>query len=175
MHPTDFVKRYKADAYAASAAFAVINPHKRTLSPCFILAQAAHESAWGERAPGNNFFGVKDSDGINGNEQLLGTTEYAATPTARFPVILSIKKVAVKLWRYVIKDHFRVYVTPREAFIDHARFFIRNRRYHLALPLSEYPLEFTDAIAKAGYATDPNYARLLRSMCVRIAVLLTKP
>ena len=67
MKPIDFVKKYK---------FADIMAESRTgLSWKANLAQAALETGWGEHAPGNNMFGVKDSDGINGNEQLLTTCE----------------------------------------------------------------------------------------------------
>lgn len=57
MTPIEFIRKYKASAIAAEKATG--------LSYKANLAQAAWESGWGEHAPGNNFFGVKDSDGDN--------------------------------------------------------------------------------------------------------------
>ena len=66
MKPKDFVAKYKP--------FALETQTKTGICFKATLAQAAVESGWGEAAPGNMFFGVKDTDGINGNEQLLVTT-----------------------------------------------------------------------------------------------------
>lgn len=135
---------------------------KTGISAIAILAQAALESAWGRSAPGNMFFGVKDTDGINGNEQLLQTVEYLATNKALFPVILSITwDKAKKLYRYVIKDYFRKYTTPEECFTDHAAFFFKSKRYKAALAVRSDPYRFIEEIAKAGYATAPRYAEIL--------------
>jgi flagellum-specific peptidoglycan hydrolase FlgJ len=50
---------------------------KTGINAVAILAQAALESGWGKFAPNNMFFGIKDTDGVNENEQLLTTTEYS--------------------------------------------------------------------------------------------------
>lgn len=131
------------------------------------LTQAALESAWGDVAPGNMFFGVKDTDGINGNEQLLTTTEYSSRANLQFPVILSITPVMKngrKMFKYRIKDHFRKYNSPEECFNDHAQFFFKNRRYAKALEVKHDYNRFFEEIAKAGYATDPNYADTLKAV-----------
>jgi len=57
------------------------------------LAQGALESGWFKVAPGNMIFGVKDTDGVNGNEQLLITTEYSKSANAKFPNIISVTPV----------------------------------------------------------------------------------
>jgi flagellum-specific peptidoglycan hydrolase FlgJ len=103
------------------------------------LAQAALESAWGAHAPGFNFFGIKDTDGINGNEQRLNTHE-----------VVGGKTIAVQA-------EFRKYDTPAEGFIDHGNFLKRNPRYAKAFQFTD-PLQFLGEVAKAGYATDPDYA-----------------
>ena len=69
MTPREFVANFLP--------FARETEKKTGISAVAILAQAALESGWGSAAPGNMFFGVKDTDGINGNEQLLTTTEYS--------------------------------------------------------------------------------------------------
>jgi flagellum-specific peptidoglycan hydrolase FlgJ len=154
--------------------FAIQTQNKTGIHADFILAQAALESGWGRSAPGNMFFGVKDTDGINGNEQLLTTTEYSRNPNLKFPVILSVTKEVrkgVQWFRYRIRDYFRKYKTPEESFTDHAKFFERNRRYRAALCVKHDPFLFAEAIAKAGYATDPDYTRKLHSVIREIQSL----
>ena len=78
MTPIEFVTKFKQYAKNVEA--------KTGLSYVAILTQAALESGWGSSIPGNMFFGVKDTDGINGNEQLLTTTEYSKSDSLKFPV-----------------------------------------------------------------------------------------
>jgi len=127
-----------------------------------ILAQAALESGWGKSAPGNMFFGVKDTDGINGNEQLLTTTEYHNSMDIKYPVVISIVPTVIngqKKYKYRVKDYFKKYPSPYESFLDHANFLIRNKRYSKALEVKSDPEKFLTEIAKAGYATDPQYKK----------------
>ncbi len=127
-----------------------------------ILAQAALESGWGRFAPGNMFFGVKDTDGINGNEQLLMTTEYHSDVNVKYPVVISITPAIIngqKTYKYRVKDYFRKYATPYESFMGHARFLMKNKRYSNALKNKSNPEVFLSEIAKAGYATDPQYRK----------------
>jgi flagellum-specific peptidoglycan hydrolase FlgJ len=141
------------------------------------LAQGALESAWFSVAPGNMIFGIKDTDGVNGNEQLLTTTEYSRSANAKFPNIISVTPVirnGQKWYKYKIKDYFRKYVSPKESFVDHASFFIKNKRYATALTVKNDPYKFIDEIAKAGYATDPNYAKTLKSIAKDIEKLIQK-
>lgn len=130
-----------------------------------ILAQAALESGWGEHAPGNMFFGVKDTDGINGNEQLLQTVEYSKNDTIKVPTTISKTfNPLKKLWRFVVKDYFRKYTSPEESFTEHATFFLKNQRYAVALQFKSDPNKFAEEIANAGYATDPDYADKLKGL-----------
>lgn len=151
--------------------FAKETQDKTGISAVAILAQAALESGWGKSCPGWAYFGVKDSDGLNGNEQLLTTTEYSRRADLKFPVIISVTptiKNGQKYFKYVIKDYFRKYISPEECFTDHASFFLRNPRYAKALAVRENPYAFFVEIAIAGYATDPNYATLLGSIAKTI-------
>lgn len=159
MTPSDFTKKYLS--------FAKETESKTGISAIATLAQAAVESAWGEAAPGFAFFGVKDTDGINGNEQLLTTTEYSRRSDLKFPVVISVTPVirnGQKWFKYRIKDYFRAYASPEECFTDHCMFFIINARYANALQFKSDPRLFIDAIAHAGYATDMNYATTLRKV-----------
>jgi len=163
MTTQEFVKKYYG--------FALQTQDKTGISATFILAQAALESGWGKHAPGNMFFGVKDTDGVNGNEQLLTTTEYLKTDKAKFPVVLSIEKVlrnGVQWFKYRVKDYFRKYPTPEASFTGHAMFFIRNKRYSKALQFRDNPYRFAQEVAKAGYATDPEYSNKLSQVIAMI-------
>lgn len=157
MDPKDFVNTYLP--------YAKETEQKTGISAIAILAQAAVESGWGTAAPGNMFFGVKVAPGATpANEQLLTTTEYSRRADLKFPVVLSVTPVVmngVKMFKYKVKDYFRKYATPEESFTDHASFFLNNSRYTAALAVKQDPVAFINAIAKAGYATDPNYAKTL--------------
>lgn len=69
-----------------------------------MASQAAHESAYGERAPGNNYFGIKASKDWSGKTQQLTTHE-----------VIGGK-------RQKIKDAFRAYDSPEEAIADRVSF-----------------------------------------------------
>lgn len=159
MTPKEFVKEYLPEAQKAQV--------DTGISAIAILAQAALESGWGKAAPGFMFFGVKDTDGVNGNEQLLTTTEYSRRSDLKFPEIISITPVirnGQKWFKYKVKDYFRKYNSAAECFTDHGQFFLSNPRYKEALKVKEDADKFIDEIAKAGYATDPNYSTLLKSI-----------
>lgn len=132
-----------------------------------VLGQSAFESSWGDKVKGNNFFGIKDTDGVNGNEQLITTTEYHKDDKVKYPVILSIKKIKDRLFKYLIKDHFRKYDSPYESFVDYAKFLKRNPRYKIAFTHKD-PFLFAEEVVKAGYATDPNYLPTLKKVMLMI-------
>lgn len=139
MTPREFYNRYSIFAKESEAKTKV--PH------LFTLAQAALESGWGEKTAGaNNFFGIKDTDGINGNETLVMTTEYN-------------KKTG---WQK-IKQYFRKYKTAEESFTDHGLFLVKNKRYAGAFHFSD-PFTFARKVAEAGYATDPHYYEKIASV-----------
>lgn len=148
---------------------------KTGISAIAVLAQGAVESAWGDVAPGNMIFGVKDTDGINGNEQLLITTEYSRSANAKFNHVISITPVirkGQKWFKYRIKDYFRKFNTIEDCFVHHSLFFLKNPRYAKALTVKDNPYKFISEIAKAGYATDPNYASLLTEVAKSIEKLI---
>lgn len=154
--PKDFVAKYLP--------YALQTQKKTKISAVAILAQAALESGWGEKAPGNMFFGVKAkaSDPAS-KRQLVTTTEYLNSPDLGhlFPQVLAIEQVATKRWKYRVKDWFRKYRTAKGSFDDHANFFLANKRYAEALKVGTDPIAFFQEIAKAGYATSPIYFETL--------------
>lgn len=155
MTPEEFVKTYLPEAKKEEkrSGFHYLIP----------LTQGALESGWGTKVVGNNFFGIKDTDGVNGNEQLITTTEYLSTDKAKFPAILKIVKAGNK-FKYTVKDWFRKYPSAALAFADHTDFFLKNPRYAEAVKVKDNPSKFFEAIAKAGYATAPDYANQLNKV-----------
>lgn len=130
------------------------------------LAQAVAESGW-EIPEGFMFFGVKDTDGVNGNEIWVPTTEISDSPDEKFAHIIRIEpftKDGKQYYCYTIKDYFRKYDSPYDAFYDHAKFFTDNPRYRNAWDVRQYPFMFATGIAKAGYATGLNYEKFLHDM-----------
>jgi flagellum-specific peptidoglycan hydrolase FlgJ len=157
MKPADFVAAYKG--------YALQTQSKTGIPALVILAQAALESGWGRAAPGNMFFGVKDTDGLNGNEQLITTTEYLRRADVKFPEVISITPVVrngQKWFKYKVKEYFRKYNSPEECFTHHALFLLKNKRYAQALKVKDNPYAFIEALAKAGYATAPDYAKTVK-------------
>lgn len=160
MTPKEFTLKYFPFAKASEI--------KTGVPALVIMAQAALESGWGSAAPGNMFFGIKDRDGLNGNEQLLLTTEYIDNPDKKFPVVVSVIQVGKKLWKYRVKDWFRKYNTPEESFTDHANLFVTRPRYRFAMAAKHDPYLFAAEIHKAGYATDPDYTTKLHKLITTI-------
>ena len=157
MTAKEFIKQYKP--------FALETERKTGISYLFILAQAALESWWGERTFGNMLFGIKARPETPADKkQLLRTTEVLSSANAVFPKIFSIKKRADGKYTYSVLDWFRKYETQEECFTDHAQFFFKNKRYAKALLVKSDPYKFAEEVAKAGYATAPNYADSLKKL-----------
>jgi flagellar protein FlgJ len=111
----------------------------------FTIAQAALESSWGNRAPGNNLFGIKADPSWKGPTVPINTHE-----------VLNDQRVA-------ITAQFRAYASMGDSLVDHARFFLDNPRYRQCF-LEKTGEGWARAAAKAGYATDPGYADKLISI-----------
>lgn len=165
MTPEEFVKVYLPDAKKSEA--------KTGFHYLISLTQGALESGWGSKAVGNNFFGIKDTDGVNGNEQLITTTEYLSSDKVKFPVIIKIIKIGRK-FKYTVKDWFRKYPSAQLAFEDHINFFLKNKRYAEAIKYKHDPERFFEEIAKAGYATAPDYAAQLKAVMKSVIRRLPK-
>lgn len=111
------------------------------LDPNLALAQAALESGWGRAMPGNALMGIKADSGWHGPKRSTVTHE-AGKPAG--------------------PADFRAYASPEESLIDWARFLQANKRYKAVFGKSGEAA--ADAIAQAGYATDPDYARKLKAI-----------
>ncbi|WP_250532603.1 flagellar assembly peptidoglycan hydrolase FlgJ [Caballeronia sp. AZ10_KS36] len=144
-----FVERLAAPAQAASAATGI--PAR------FIIGQAALESGWGKReikhangATSHNIFGVKATPGWTGKTVDSLTTEYVNGQP---------KKVV---------ERFRAYDSYEDALNDYAKVIKNNPRYAPVIEASRDVAGFAHGMQKAGYATDPHYAKKLISIMRQI-------
>jgi flagellar protein FlgJ len=121
----------------------------------FVLGQAALESGWGKREirdssgfPTYNLFGIKAGSGWQGKTVDVVTTEYE-------------NGVAKK-----VVEKFRAYNNYSEAFRDWAQLIAGNKRYAEVVESGRAggnAAGFANGLARAGYATDPEYgAKLVR-------------
>ena len=118
----------------------------------FMLGQAGHETGWGKSEiktanGGNSFnlFGIKAGKGWTGKVAEITTTEYInGTP----------RKVVAK---------FRAYDSYEDSFRDYAKLITDNPRYEKAQATAKTgsAVAYAAELQKAGYATDPEYAKKL--------------
>ncbi len=126
----------------------------------FMLAQAAHESGWGQHpirhADGrsaNNLFGIKAGANWKGDVAEVMTTEVIAGQA------------------HSVKAKFRAYASPAESFNDYARMISDNPRYARVLENTGSAPHFAQELQRAGYATDPHYAdKLTRTINTTLRV-----
>jgi flagellum-specific peptidoglycan hydrolase FlgJ len=114
----------------------------------FTVAQAALESAWGESMlarQGKNLFGVKADSSWQGEVLTINTREFLHGTWVMVP------------------DLWRKYTDWQTCMDDHAAFLHQNRRYAACFQCTSGDA-FARAVAKAGYATDPDYAAKLVSI-----------
>ena len=87
----------------------------------------------------------------------------------KFPEVLSVTKRTDGKYTYKVKDWFKKYPTPEACFTDHALLFLNNKRYAEALKVKTDPYLFAEAIARAGYATAPDYATQLKKIIKQLS------
>lgn len=131
-----------AEFIAAISPAACTSMAKTKIPASFTIAQAALESSWGARAPGMNLFGIKADPSWDGAFTSKTTHEVVKGKTIE------------------IIANFRAYPDWLSSIDDHAQFFLTNPRYSHALTCRDGE-SFAQAIAAAGYATDPNYSAKL--------------
>lgn len=116
------------------------------------------ESGFGKHAPEWNFFGTKPGKGYKGKTQLLQTTEILPKNTGyNFPQVISVTPSTKYPGKYTwkVKDNFRAFNTPLEAFLDFGAFISKGCYAKAAnLPYINQKLQ---QIKDCGYATDPGY------------------
>jgi len=130
-------------AFISMLAQAAQDCQRKTGIPASItLAQAALESGWGARAPGNNLFGIKADRAWTGPTVDVPTHEY------------------VRGQRLDVTDKFRKYESFGASMVDHAQFLLKNPRYAKCFKQTD-GAGWARELQAAGYATDPDYANKL--------------
>jgi flagellar protein FlgJ len=138
----DFVRQHTDAARAAQQASGI--------PAAFVLAQAAHESGWGQHeirnadgSSSHNLFGIKAGAGWNGPTVDVLTTEYRGGEPVK------------------LVQRFRAYASAADSFADYARLVGTSPRYAAVKAAGGDAQQFAQGLQKAGYATDPAYAAKL--------------
>ena len=125
---------------------------KLNTSADVLVAIAALETGWGLHTPkanngqdSFNYFGIK-ANNWEGPEVRNVTKEFDGEKLV------------------MINDKFRAYQNPAESFNDFVNFLTSNSRYQKAVENSANDVKFISELQKAGYATDPNYAKKIYSI-----------
>ena len=123
------------------------------IAPEAIASVAALETGWGSSIPrlpdgssSYNLFGIKADAGWSGARVSAPTVEYANGVAQAQPA------------------SFRAYGSLAESVDDFANFLQTNPRYRTALAAGGNPQALVQALAQAGYATDPAYAGKLKGV-----------
>jgi len=113
-----------------------------------LVAQSALETGWGKYTPKHadgsnsfNLFGIKADARWQGEKIEITTREY------RHGVMQQEQA------------KFRSYESAAQAFEDYTHFILDNPRYQQALERGYDSKAYAQELQKAGYATDPNYAK----------------
>jgi len=158
MKTVDFVKKYLKGALDSELKTNV--PHN------FLLAQAALETGWGDKAIGNNIFGITAGGGWQGKTQKVWTTEYLDKPIAIFEGVkyngtpYFSEKYQKTRYKYSVQRSFRDYENASDCFNDHFEV-LSLSRYKNAFKYTNDPCKFAMEIAAAGYATGEDYGKIL--------------
>lgn len=132
------------DSFLTAIMPLAIKESKRTgIDPRIIVAQAAVESEWGKKAPGNNFFGIK-SHGKPGG-QTVTTHE-----------VINGKRVKVK-------DSFAQYASLEDSVKGYGDFILANPRYKPVMNAQGIDAQLA-ALGASGYASEPTYGKLIQSV-----------
>lgn len=116
-----------------------------------IIAQAALESNWGQTAIGHNLFGIRADASWRGATRTVQTREVVNGQEVYGPGL------------------FRDYPTYAESIADHFAFLKANSRYAAAGVFNAgSDRAYFEALQRAGYATDPNYATALMNMLASV-------
>ncbi|MCE0864154.1 flagellar assembly peptidoglycan hydrolase FlgJ [Pseudomonas alloputida] len=123
------------------------------VDPRYLVAQAALETGWGKSVMRNsdgssshNLFGIKATGNWQGEQARAITSEFR---DGQF-----VKETAA----------FRSYDSYQDSFHDLVTLLQSNARYQGALDAADNPEQFARELQKAGYATDPGYAKKIISI-----------
>jgi flagellar protein FlgJ len=134
------------------------------VDPRTLIAHAALETGWGQSLPGDasgpcshNLFGIKATANWKGDSVVARSVEFeAGLPTAR-------------------TSRFRAYTSTADCFQDYVSLLAGDPRYARALGTGSDVQAFGNALAQAGYATDPNYSSKLAAVAATLKQLPEPP
>jgi flagellar protein FlgJ len=137
----------------------VLYPHAQKAAkqlgttPEVLIAQSALETGWGQKvirkqdgSMSNNLFNIKADKRWQGDKTTVNTLEFE-------------KGIPVQQ-----RADFRMYENLEQSFNDFVSFISQNDRYQDARKVASEPRQFIHALQKAGYATDPQYAKKVISV-----------
>lgn len=143
--PGEFVAAIRPQAQQVAA--------EHGLNADVLVAQAALETGWGQRiVPGrhggssNNLFNIKADTRWDGEQAHVSTLEFDGD-------------VAKKE-----RAAFRSYQNVEQSLQDYVQFVQGHPRYQQALQVADDPQQYTEQLQKAGYATDPQYAKKIQAV-----------
>lgn len=143
----------KDEFIAAMLPMAEKAAEKIGVDPRYLVAQAALETGWGKSiirqqdgSSSHNLFGIKSHSAWDGDSARVLTTEYKNGK--------AVKEAA----------SFRAYDSYAHSFEDYVSFLQGNGRYDKALAATDKPDQFARELQKAGYASDPQYARKINQI-----------
>jgi flagellum-specific peptidoglycan hydrolase FlgJ len=116
------------------------------------IAQAALETGWGSAVRGNAYFGIKGTAPTGASGTFTTQEEVNKDPRTKIGT------------RITIKDRFRAYADLSEAAMDYGLYLSTNKIYAEAFKHTDDPMQFADAVARAGYATAHDYGPQLKSI-----------
>ncbi|TAA40334.1 flagellar assembly peptidoglycan hydrolase FlgJ [Corallincola spongiicola] len=130
-------------------------------SPAVLIAQAALETGWGQKAirrgdgsSSNNLFNIKADQRWQGDSVSVNTLEYEQD--------LPVQRRAA----------FRAYDSVAESFNDFVDFLKKSSRYQPAIAEAKDSANFLHNLQQAGYATDPRYADKVLNVLKQVNSLL---
>ena len=125
---------------------------KLGVDPKVLLAQAALETGWGQHimqrrdgSSSHNLFGIKADSRWSGDQVSHRTVEFRHGVLQRE------------------QASFRAYASPGRSLEDYAEFIRDNPRYEDAVGSAD-PRRYVTELQRAGYATDPAYARKIMNI-----------
>lgn len=123
------------------------------INPDVLIAQVALETGWGKHVIHNqkgenshNLFNIKASSAWQGDKVNVSTLEYRNGIAANE------------------KADFRKYSNYAESFSDYVSLMKNSPRYQQALEAGKNSSAYAEALQSAGYATDPLYAKKIKSL-----------
>ncbi len=123
-----------------------------------IVAQAALETSWGRVAIGHNLFGIKADTAWRGPTLVRRTAEQRPDGSV-----------------YFIDAPFRDYASYADSIADHFTFLTKNTRYRDAgVFTADSDRAYFEALQRAGYATDVQYADKLMEMVASVKIFTAR-